>query len=647
MNRGIAPPSGITNKQQLHLVAAQPRHATAKILTEFLGFVDRHVVEIHLFFMFFSQRPVDFLVSRGTLSLVLFCLYLVVAADSGYAVVERLSDAPDGWIKGSAPPPYQQMRFHLALHQEKASEFEQRVVDLSTPSHPSYGQHMKREDIKDFVRPSAGALDPVLFWLASKDVPSETLDIHGNWITFTVPLYQAEVLLKTRFYNFYNRVTGAMVIRTLEYSVPEEIYPFVQLVQPTTRFGRLVSQAEMPQFKPTAATFEELSANCSSRITPDCLRELYGLYDTEAEPDPRNRLGVSGFLDQYARHGDFHDFIGLYAPNRTDTNFTVVSINGGLNLQNSSRSSSEASLDIQYAAALAHDSLTTYYTTGGRGPAVPNVGESNDSESTNEPYLEQLHFLLNLPDEELPAVLTTSYGEDEQTVPASYSNATCNLFAQLGARGVSVIFSSGDSGTGEFCITNEGTNTTRFQPTFPASCPFVTSVGGTYGIKPEKAIGFSGGGFSERFARPKYQDESVGHYLEELGDRWDGLYNHDGRGIPDVAAQAANFLVVDQGNIIKIGGTSASAPVFAAIISRLNAVRLEDEKPRLGFLNPWLYSLNQTGFTDIIDEGSVGCRSGPGPEVPYASWNATEGWDPVTGLGTPFYNTLAKVVKAI
>lgn len=90
---------------------------------------------------------------------------------------------------------------------------------------------------------------------------------------------------------------------------------------------------------------------------------------------------------------------------------------------------------------------------------------------------------------------------------------------------------------------------------------------------------------------------------------------------------------------------SASAPAFAAIISRLNAVRLGENLPRLGFLNPWLYSLNQTGFTDIVDAGSVGCASGPGPQVPYASWNATKGWDPVTGLGTPFYNTLAKVVK--
>jgi tripeptidyl-peptidase-1 len=80
--------------------------------------------------------------------------------------------------------------------------------------------------------------------------------------------------------------------------------------------------------------------------------------------------------------------------------------------------------------------------------------------------------------------------------------------------------------------------------------------------------------------------------------------------------------------------SSAAAPVFAAIISRLNAARLEEDKPRLGFLNPWLYSLNQTGFTDVVEEGSVGCSSNVGPEVPYASWNATTGWDPVTSLET-------------
>lgn len=93
---------------------------------------------------------------------------------------------------------------------------------------------------------------------------------------------------------------------------------------------------------------------------------------------------------------------------------------------------------------------------------------------------------------------------------------------------------------------------------------------------------------------------------------------------------------------------SAAASVFAAVISRLNAARLEKSQARMGFLNPWLYSLNQIGFTDIVDGGSTSCTGsseigGNAFFVPYASWNATSGWDPVTGFGTPYLNTLIKV----
>lgn len=137
----------------------------------------------------------------------------------------------------------------------------------------------------------------------------------------------------------------------------------------------------------------------------------------------------------------------------------------------------------------------------------------------------------------------------------SDANQTCSLFAQLGARGVSVLFSSGDTGVGSACQTNDGKNTTRFLPIFPAACPFVTSVGGTYHVKPERAIGFSSGGFSDRFPRPSYQDAAVTKYLGILGDTWKGLYNPAGRGFPDVAAQAYNFTVVDRGREIRVGGT--------------------------------------------------------------------------------------------
>jgi hypothetical protein len=62
-------------------------------------------------------------------------------------------------------------------------------------------------------------------------------------------------------------------------------------------------------------------------------------------------------------------------------------------------------------------------------------------------------------------------------VPLDFATQVCNLFAQLGARGSSIMFSSGDDGVGGgTCVNNDGSNVRRFQPNFPASCPFVTTV---------------------------------------------------------------------------------------------------------------------------------------------------------------------------
>jgi len=85
---------------------------------------------------------------------------------------------------------------------------------------------------------------------------------------------------------------------------------------------------------------------------------------------------------------------------------------------------------------LAYDSHITFYSTGGVGPLVPDAYEPV-GEDSNEPYLDFLYYMLNLPDIELPQTLTTSHGEDEQSVPESYAREVCKLFGQLGARGVS------------------------------------------------------------------------------------------------------------------------------------------------------------------------------------------------------------------
>jgi tripeptidyl-peptidase-1 len=114
---------------------------------------------------------------------------------------------------------------------------------------------------------------------------------------------------------------------------------------------------------------------------------------------------------------------------------------------------------------------------------------------------------------DLPYVITTSYGDDEQTVPRDYAKRVCAELAQLGARGITLLFSSGDNGVGKngTCVSNDGSNTRKFLPSFPASCPYVTTVGGTRDFNPERVAfdvnnGYvAGGGWSEYFPRPDYQ----------------------------------------------------------------------------------------------------------------------------------------------
>lgn len=95
---------------------------------------------------------------------------------------------------------------------------------------------------------------------------------------------------------------------------------------------------------------------------------------------------------------------------------------------------------------------------------------------------------------------------------------------------------------------------------------------------------------------------------------------------------------------------SCAAPTFAAVIADLNSIRLSQGKSTLGFLNPWIYHTGYKGLMDITVGGSTGCMGTDNdlgmhtPYVPFASWNATEGWDPVTGYGTPLFPELVALL---
>lgn len=139
--------------------------------------------------------------------------------------------------------------------------------------------------------------------------------------------------------------------------------------------------------------------------------------------------------------------------------FTVVSINGDLNEQDPSGARAGPRPDTQCAFYLIHDTLTTYYAPG-RGRLAADA---------DEPYPGQLLRVLNLLDKDLPAILTTSYGKDEQSVPKLYADIICSLLFQLAVRGVPAIFSSRSLGVERNCRINDGTYRIRLLPVTKAA----------------------------------------------------------------------------------------------------------------------------------------------------------------------------------
>jgi len=371
-------------------------------------------------------------------------------------------------------------------------------------------------------------------------------------------------------------------------------------------------------------------ASCGTTVTPACVRALYNTTAYVPKATATNKIGITGYLEEFANDADLQTFFKAFRPDAVGGTFTHVQVNGGLNTQ--SDPGVEANLDIQYSEGIVFPTPAIFYSTGG---SPPFTKDSNTPTNTNEPYLDWLNFILN--QTTIPQTFSTSYGDDEQTVPEDYAVSVCNLFAQLGARGSSIMFSSGDDGVGGGnCLTNDGTNKEIFQPAFPASCPFVTTVGGTTKVNPEVAVDFSGGGFSRYFAQPSYQTASVSTFLAGLGTKFSGLFNATGRAYPDVAAAAEGFQVVVGGRTESVAGTSCASPTFAGVVSLLNDFLISEGKAPLGFLNPLFYSTGKTGFNDIVSGSNPGCGQ--------AGFTAGVGWDPVTGLGTPDFLRLQALI---
>jgi hypothetical protein len=129
----------------------------------------------------------------------------------------------------------------------------------------------------------------------------------------------------------------------------------------------------------------------------------------------------------------------------------------------------------------------------------------------------------------------------------------------------------------------------------------------------------------------------------------DHTYNREGRGYPDISTYGSNFFVFLDGEISRESGTSASSPVFGAMVTLWNDMRLAYGMPPLGFIAPFLYHVYEfspEAFNDVV-YGDNACGVGGSIETANCcdyGFSAVPGWDAVTGLGSPNFQILANLV---
>ncbi|KAF2139771.1 uncharacterized protein K452DRAFT_320364 [Aplosporella prunicola CBS 121167] len=576
-------------------------------------------------------------------------LLLVVLLRS---VASSFPEPSNLWSRVGRSPRDIAINLHIALRQSRFNELEEHLLQVSDPTHGRYGQHLTASEVHDLVRPSENAVAAVQEWLGSYGIEMRKLSYSParDWISVMLPIHEAERLLQTE-YSVYQHKGGKTVVRAPDWSLPQSLAEFVDDIQPTTSFFRALPRQESTPFangifdEPSLVSRDDstepdaVSQVCnSSAITPQCLRTLYGTNDYEPQKPPGNRMALTNFHGETNNRSDTKLFLQAHRPDAVDEayRFKDEAVAGGENSQEpaTDRKGREGNLDAQVMLGIGFPTPLVTYTTGDVQP--PFDPDTFTPANTNEPFLTWLQYLLAQPDP-LPQVISISYGDIEQTVPRAYATRVCRSFAQLGARGVSVIFGAGDSGVGRAgaCTANDGSGRREFLSVFPEACPYGTSVGATRGVGPEVVAynnnnGFvTGGGFSRYFSRPRWQDEAVGAYVKGLEGLHDGLFNRGGRGYPDVAAQGYRFVTVWNATTELVDGTSASAPTFAAVVALVNDALLASGNPPMGFLNPWLYSRGFQAFTDIVDGSNKGCNTSGFPAKP--------GWDAASGFGTPWF----------
>ncbi len=424
------------------------------------------------------------------------------------------------------------------------------------------------------------------------------------------------------------------------------------LVRPL-RSGRLASRAapHVATGGPQPCAAATATAPSQSAYTADQVASAYGLSGFYGAGDQGQGQTIALYE---LEPNDPRDIAAYQACYGIKASVSYLPVDGGAG---SGAGSGEAALDIEQAMGLAPKATFLVY----QGP----------NSSQNGPGSGPYDVFAAIIGQDRARVVSVSWGQCEKLEGAANAQAESTLFQEAAAQGQSILAASGDAGS-EDCDGGQALPDIGLAVDDPGSQPFVTSVGGTslqaLGPPPTELVwnnggsiggllglapGAGGGGVSRLWRMPSFQASAppfLGVIQPDSSAAPCGATPGYCRQVPDVSAAAdpnTGYLIYYNGSGTTgnaptgwqgTGGTSASAPLWAALVGLANASSRCGGMP-LGFINPALYRAAATGYSASFHDVASGNNDFTGTNG--GLYPAGPGFDMASGLGTPNGSSLA------
>jgi subtilase family serine protease len=566
----------------------------------------------------------------------------------------------------------------VALQPRDSAALESYAQAVSTPGSSDYGEYLTRAEFARRFGATATAIAAVRDDLRAQGLTPGPTTANDLAIPVTASAGAIEQALSVRLERIALAGHPEAIAASAAPALSATIAPLVQAIvglntvgspQPLAlrRNGRSHAAAHESAEKtprvvtdgPQPCAAATSAASGQSAYTADQLASAYGFSGLYHGGDEGQGQTIALYELEPDNPSDIAAFQSCYG---THASVNYVEVDGG---SGTGDGSGEAALDIEDAISLAPKANILVYQAPNSNSNGPGAGPYDD--------------LSAVITQDRAKVVSTSWGQCESEEGASDARAESTLFEEAAAQGQTVVSAAGDDGSedcycppGPECGLGSGSLNTGLAVDDPASQQFVTGVGGTTlssigprptetawnnGNNPVSAVvepGAGGGGLSSLWTMPSYQSDAPAS-LNVLDKPTGGGCNATRcREVPDVSADADpndGYLIYYNGDGAEsgtegwqgIGGTSAAAPLWAALFADANAASACGGTD-IGFANPGLYRSAATAYSADFNDVTSGNNDFTGSNG--GDYAAGAGYDLATGLGTPNAYALTQTICA-